>query len=100
MLVVWGVLFGFLYASLPSALFGAALASYVRRELSRGGPERPLRAQAILGGAALGATFGAAIGSLARLGGPMPLYVIAGLLSGAICGSVITSIVKSDDSAN
>ena len=95
-LMVWGVLTGFFYAILPAAVFGAGVGSYVRQGLSRGAAERVLRVRATLAGATLGGGFGAAVRVVASPDAPMSLFVIAGILSGAFCGAMVTSIVKSD----
>ena len=56
MLVVWGVVTGFIIAAPVAAVFGA---QHVRRGLSLGSAERILRLRAALSGAALDAVFGA-----------------------------------------
>jgi hypothetical protein len=94
MLLVWGVLTGFFIACLPAAVFGAAVGQYVHRGVAQG--ERGLRWRAMAAGAALGGIFGAALHFIGSLGAPVSLLVFAGLLSGALCGAIITSMVGSD----
>src|SRR5688500_12351622 len=59
MLLVWGVLTGFVVACLLAAAFGAAVGHHVQRGLSRG--DHRLRLRAMVAGGALGAGFGVAM---------------------------------------
>jgi hypothetical protein len=68
MLLIWGPLTGFFYASLPAAVFGAGIGQYVRQRLAKGWSERMLRPHALVAGAALGASFAAALHWLGGVG--------------------------------
>jgi hypothetical protein len=98
MLLIWGPLTGLFAACLPAATFGAAIGLYVQRGVSRG--EHALRIRAAVGGSVLGASFGAGTHFISGLGAPLSLLLIAGALSGAFCGAMITSLVCSDDRAD
>jgi hypothetical protein len=100
MLVLWGMLTGFLYASLPAAVFGAGLGQYVRRGLAQGKNESALRFRAAAAGGALGGIFGVGLYLAGGAGAPLSLPIIAGVLTGAICGVIVTSIVTSDHRAD